>query len=696
MKKLSIMIFILGVVMNLNAQSYAVAVNDTVECRLGESVTVNVLENDYHVDGLEFYLLESNNGKYWTSNDTSITFYAEYEEYYRYSGFDPTSVRGYYRLVDENGNFDLSSFAYVVVKIVNNNFYDTLDRNNIATYVINNGCHFWRGPGYDAYYPNDTAIFYEYPKGSRKSLIFTSTLWVGGMDEENQLRLSAQTHRERGFDFWSGPISVFNGNISIDTSTVIEWNKIWKLNIEDVQYHINNFSKPGYRAIPEILRWPAHGDVNKGQAKYIAPFVDVDGDGFYRPLKGDYPLIKGHQCAFFIFNDLRTKNRETGNSNIIGIEVHGMMYQFEDAEDSIINNTTFLSYKIFNRSKHTLSNTYIGIWSDPDVGYAKDDYIGYDVGRSMYFGYNGEEVDGNGEFNAYGENPPVVGIVFLGGPYIDINDIDNPAGGCDESINGKGFGDGIIDNERYGMTGFVMHHSADGPQSDPSSAKDYYNYFRMRWKDSTEVQYGGVGCPEFSSYGPSCKFMYPGVSDPCNWGTEGVAPNGPVDWTEFNGYNGEPNSPNDRFGLGSCGPFTFKPGDVQKIDIAYVAARGDDGLISSLELLRVYADTLHNRFAQNTDDFGTQYLDVDEASFEIQSLEVYPNPVSDIITVVIPQGNTSTHFELYNIFGQKVIHQSIPSSQKKLNVDVSDLPDGIYVCAIISKKHSTSARIIKK
>ena len=691
MKKFVLVIITL-VFINLNgfSQQYAVATHDTIECGIGESVTVNVLENSYHVDNLDFWVDTSYCGYPFTVySPTQITFTADYKYFYNYSGSKTT--RFSFRLIDENGKFDQYSTGVITIRIINN-YYDTLNRNNIEAPVVCYGNHFWRGRGY-LNYNGDTSLHYTFPKGSKKILIYNSTFYIGGIDQNNNLKISAERYRSSGIDFLPGPINVINDTLSTDNFTICNWSRIWKLDIEEVQYHIDNYNKPGYRAIPEILSWPAHGDVGKGQAKYIAPFVDVDGDGFYRPLRGDYPLIKGDQCAFFVFNDLNLENRESVGSSPIGIEVHGMMYQFEDEDNLPVNNTTFLSYKIFNRSEHTLSDTYIGIFFGIDVGYGYDDYVGCDVSRGMYFGYNGEEVDGQGESFAYGENPPAIGVVFLGGPYINSNGFDDPDGGCDESINGKGFGDGIIDNERYGMTGFLFHINP-GVYGDPQCAEDYYNHLKMRWRDSTEVQYGGYPSP--ISYGPSCKFMYPGLSDPCNWGTGGVAPNGPVDWTELNANNGEPNWPDDRRGLGSCGPFTFKPGDVQKIDIAYVAARGDDGPLSSLDLLRVYADTLNNRFAQNTDDFGTQYLGVNEAPLENQSLKVYPNPVSDILTVVIPKVNASSNFVLYNIYGEKVMQQCISSSQKKLNLNLGNLPDGVYVASVISAKQNATKKIIKK
>ncbi len=80
---------------------------------------------------------------------------------------------------------------------------------------------------------------------------------------------------------------------------------------------------------------------------------------------------------------------------------------------------------------------------------------------------------------SYGANPPAQGIVVLGGPYMDADGEDNPSGECDESINGVGFGDGIMDNERFGMNKFIYFNNGGLPYSnDPSYDFQYYNYLK--------------------------------------------------------------------------------------------------------------------------------------------------------------------------------------------------------------------------
>ncbi len=676
----------------LFSQTYPVAVDDTVTAHIGEYITLNVIQNDYHPSNLRFVVNPNVINPYIIKyyDDSTITFYFDYDSYCNNTGEYITR----YGIIDEFGEYHIESFGDIHINIIND-YTEILDINNVQATVTPYANHFWEGHVNDPFpIEKDSTLHFEYPKGSGKQTIFTSTFWIGGIDQNNQIRIAADLYRQIGIDYWSGPLSVDNGTLYIDTATVYDWHRCWKLNKGDIIFHRYNWWKSGYTAIENIANWPAHGDETLNQSKYLAPFIDVDGDGYYDPYSGDYPLIKGDQCVFFIFNDLRTENKET-RGNEIGIEVHGMLYQFLEIDNDALNNTVFLSYKIFNRSAHTLSDTYIGMFTDIDLGYGWDDYIGCDVYRGMYFGYNGEEIDGNGHPIAYGENPPAQGVLFLGGPTIDTNNLDNPSGGCDECINGVGFGDGIIDNERYGMTSFIFFNNTSYITGDPDSASDYYNYMKAVWKDGAPLEYGNNGYPNSNTYGPECKFMFPGLTDSCNWGTGGNTPNGDVNWREENGNNGDPNYPADRRGLGSMGPFTFYPGTMQKIDIAYVVARGDDGPLSSVELLKVYADSIRARFIRNSDDFGTQYLDVNEELTRTNLLKIYPNPVTNRLQIENPDITNQFNYTIYDIYG-RVMLTGLLQSVGNTEINMDSLEKGVYIVLVSSRNQKYSARIIKR
>jgi hypothetical protein len=91
------------------------------------------------------------------------------------------------------------------------------------------------------------------------------------------------------------------------------------------------------------------------------------------------------------------------------------------------------------------------------------------------------------------------------------------------------FGNGIVDDERFGMRRFFYHNNSGVPDymTDPDYAPEYYNLLRGIWKDNTKMMYGGNAHSSSGAYGPACDFMFPGDTDVCDWGTGGIPPSGP-------------------------------------------------------------------------------------------------------------------------------------------------------------------------
>ena len=494
-----------------------------------------------------------------------------------------------------------------------------LDLNNVKARINTGGDMWWDLQG---------AARYEVPKGSGKMSMYSASLWIGGVDVNGQLKLAALRYRQIGNDFWPGPLTT-DGSASITPDVCLKYDKLFPITRMEVNmhiaWHLNPSLYPNYEIPRSIKEWPAHGDVSLGQSFYLAPFVDVNEDGVYTPEEGDYPyyditnalcksqeatregngimadqVIKGDQTLWWVFNDKGNIHTET-QGEAIGMEIRAQAFAFSTNDE--INNMTFYSYELINRSTYRLTETYFSQWVDPDLGYHLDDYVGCDVKRGLGYCYNGLAVDGSGAPGQYGAQPPAIGVDFFQGPYMDPDGLDNPKKDtlgnqiCDVSINGINFGDGIVDNERFGMRRFVYHNNstAGAPpyMQDPDVAIQYYNYLKGIWKDNTKMIYGGNAHSGAGAYGPECDFMFPGDSDPCNWGTGGVPPNGPVLWTEETAHN----LPNDRRFMQSAGPFTLEPGAVNYITVGIVWARASTGgPFASVELLRLVDDKSQRLF----------------------------------------------------------------------------------------------------
>ena len=664
------------------SQNIPIANDDYSDCRLGDTITINVINNDTHPDGLSFKVIHATNALAIT--DSTVTIFVDYEKFYNYTPNDTIIIP--YILHDENGNYGAESSAIVHFVVVDNDFYDYLDLNNIRAKIAASAQQFWNGP-FGLVQSNE----YEFPKGSGHQTIFNSTMWVGGLDESGSLKLAAERYRQPGMDYWPGPLSGDGSNLSIDESTVIDWQKVWKLSKEEIIYHKFHWQEEDYEPINDISTWPAHGDQDLNQSEYLAPFVDVDGDSIYDPMVGDYPLIRGDQCIYFIINDVRD-HKET-NGEQLGLEIHGMAYAFSNPDLLPMENTIFLSYKIFNRSAHTYTDTYIGLFTDLDIGYPRDDFIGCDVERGTYYGYNGDSIDGDGGSGTYGDHIPAQGVVFLGGPLLESNGLDDPDNQCDESINGVGFGDGIEDNERFGMTRFIYFNNGANPIiSDPEIAPEFYSYLGGLWKDGTPLEYGGNGHVSSGAYGPAANFMYPGLSDLCYWGTNGEEPYGPIDWTEATVGN----EPEDRRGLGVMGPFTFEPGTMERVDIAFVSAF-PEGEKTDVETLMDYIDVVRNEYKQDPDYFGYQWLGIEDENIHksINRIKAYPNPTNNKLTFSCENLNDNGNYKLTNIMGE-VISVGTIDIDELVTVDMENFQSGIYIITITDESNLYSVKVIKK
>jgi hypothetical protein len=467
---------------------------------------------------------------------------------------------------------------------------------------------------------------YIVPADGDNSVLYAGSLWLGGLSPDQQLKLAAITFRANGNDFWTGPLTN-DGTADIDELTCDEYDKFFVSERGDTQLHrsyhdcindpdcsLEEEFPDGYIMPSYFEEYPAHGNTALLQDFYLAPFYDYDGDGFYNPTSGDYPWydfireinceerrrtdavpLFGDQTYYWIFNDKGNVHSES-QGEPIGMEIRAQAFAF--ATNDEVNNMTFLNYVMINQGTQTLTETYFGTWIDADVGNAFDDYVGCDVQRGLGYAYNGVAVDpGADGSDGYGANPPAIGVDFFEGPYQDEDEIDNPLtldfSDAQDSLGipyrgiGIGYGDGVIDNERFGMRKFLYYNnSGNSINGEPTTALDYYNYMKGFWKNGQRMAYGGDGLnPNLGAdLSIEADYMFPGDTDPNAWGTQGT----PVDpWTEV----GEGNPANDRRFMQSAGPFTLEPGDWNNITVGMVYGRATAGEpFESVEIVRIADD----------------------------------------------------------------------------------------------------------
>ncbi|CAN5769006.1 hypothetical protein BH11BAC7_BH11BAC7_17270 [soil metagenome] len=537
-----------------------------------------------------------------------------------------------------------------------------LDINNVRTTIMTGGDMWW----------DLTTARYEVPKGGNAHSIYAGALWIGGLDAGGQLKVAAMTYRQTGNDFWPGPLDTTT--VSVDLATCNAFDKHWKITrkeVEDYSLYLQG-QLPGYIVPLVIQNWPGNGNSALGQGRYLAPFFDADGDGYYNYAAGDYPgydltgnagcskfQLFGDQVLWWVFNDKGNIHSETGAASI-GLEIHAQAFAFSTNDE--INNMTFYTYKIINRSTVTMNNTYFGQWTDADLGYAFDDFVGCDVGRGLGYTYNGDQNDGSSALPAigtYGANPPAVGMDFFEGPLADANDgIDN-----DHDGNTDEPGEQII------MSKFVYYNNDFSIIGNPENATHYYNYLSGFWKDGTPFQYGGNA---YQTGGVNCDYMFPGNSDTAGVGTGGIPQ---VTWSEVT----ENNSPDDRRMLQSAGAFTLDPGAVNYITVGAVWARAaNGGANASVELMRTTDDK-----AQRLFDNCFRTLDGPDApDLTLQELD------KEVILYLSNKPNSNNYLESYAAGDPGIVYGSL--NPALANIDTSFNFEGYQIFQLKDASVSTA------
>ncbi|MBL7933273.1 MAG: hypothetical protein JNL60_15310, partial [Bacteroidia bacterium] len=425
-------------------------------------------------------------------------------------------------------------------------------------------------------------------------------------------------------------------------ATCSKYDQIFQLTRTEVDMFVKNGATPS----SNITQWPGNGDVSMKQGKRLAPFVDVDFDGVYDPIASkDYPAydvydraetdalgvckakLFGDYTLFWVFNDNGGVHTETQGVPL-GVEVRAQAFAFKTNDE--INNMTFYSYEVFNRSSFQLNKTYFSVWTDADLGYFLDDYVGCDVKKGLGYIYNADPFDETAMgANGYGDYPPALGCDFFRGPLADVGDgIDNDMDGVKDEAG-----------ETIQMSRFTYYNNNYGafpPQTtNPAIAVHYYNYMTGFWKDSSPFTQGGNA---YGGTSPST-FIYDG-NPVTNTG-----------WTE----RGSGNTPGDRRFIQSAGPFTLKPGAVNEITFGcpWAQSSSKGGNLQSLELL-FNADVK----AQALFDNCFKLLDGPEApNMTIQEME------NELIVYLTNEKGTNNYRQFNNDYAEEdVTITSDPSS----------------------------------
>ncbi|MBP6455248.1 MAG: T9SS type A sorting domain-containing protein [Chitinophagaceae bacterium] len=531
--------------------------------------------------------------------------------------------------------FISSSKAQVISNATN-----TLDINNVSAGFLVHGDMFWN--------PTLGNSTYEFPKGSGKFSSHATALWIGAYDNGNSQLVTATQKYRNNFDFFPGPAFI-SLNQPIDSISCLEWAKIWKVNKTTIDSFLSINTHTLANTHPSILDWPAKGNQHSLSSlnnpmfvpdRELAPFVDVNSDGVYNPLDGDYPKIKGEQMLWWVFNDKAFAKTNT-NSPTMNLEIHASAYACKKVG---IENTIFVNYKINYWGSQIYDSAVVGLFVDGDLGNSFDDFIGFDSSKRMGIFYNSDILDEG--VNGYGTNLTQHGTVLIKSPN-------------DTASNLKPMGSFIFfDNSNNPVTG------------KPQIGQEFFNYLNATWKDGSSIK---NSCIPYGLNGNITKYVFP--NDPSN--VSGIS------------EKACGNLGGDRRFVMSCMPIKLLPG-MYPIEYTFAFINTDTGSNNANfnEIKRLadsaykYPDACETNFAPTS---------VNDYSLATE-VKVFPT-VSNQQIIITDLKNDKKQVIIFNAIGEKIYEETFSDIKKIL--DINSFSNGVYFLEIIKDKRSRVEKIIK-
>ena len=516
--------------------------------------------------------------------------------------------------------------------------HDSLDVNNISAWVgLNN--MLWIDPDTSG---NNYPPVCSFPKGSGVDFGFSGSLWLIAKDANDDRHLSVE--QESSFpgshtDYWPGPVSG-QPAAAMNYQSSADWARFWKI----YKTSIDSFLAMPIHTIANtpaaILEWPAKGNPNaKGAAGAsltittdMAPFIDVNGDGNYNALDGDYPVMRGDEMVWWIFNDMGVTHNQTSEYNL-GVDVSCTAFAYHAA--GVADNIQFYDFTIRNKSTLDYHGFRMSFKADLDLGYPFDDYIGFDSARRMAIYYNGTDTD-----QLYGAHPPIAAISMVhcsgddatGNPLI-------PAGGGMYYQNGS---------------------SASDIHIDPIVADDYDNYMHSKWRD-------GSSLPNNSN------FAFP--DNPALTGGNSMCATG--------------DSLRDRRVVISSTDMNLPSQGTATIAMALMITPNAGGCpYTNFNSITDVADSAHIIY------YSHPLLAVSNAAL-VNGIKLFPNPAKNVLHVALPHSISQPYkIAVYDVLGKAITIPAIQSGNE-FQLQTTSLPPGIYQVQVTAAGAVWNGRFVK-
>lgn len=479
--------------------------------------------------------------------------------------------------------------------------------------------------------------------------LYSSSLWFVAQGDQGQIALIAPTYNWLQNGFSAGPLDPATGQSDLAVCT--NFDRLWSVSAEDIADHLIDWADNGVidQPVEAIMAWPGRNNphfepYNGFPLPYadiaMAPFFDNNGDGIYNPLDGDYPDVElaenpPSQLIWCIYSRAD-----------VGLQLGQTAWVYSCTGNSPLNRTVFVRFDLTYLGATELTDAYVGLWSDPDLGCYTDDFIGSYPAANACFVYNSDDVDGITDCSCLGNVPafcdqiPVQSMVLLN------ND----------------------------MSSFIAYNSPSVGENtpaitDPNSTAEYYNYLRGHWRDGSPITVGGNG---YQSAGSLTSFLYDG--DPRN----------PNEWTMMQPSSSIQNLDSRTLMNTSLG--ALSPGRHIRLDYAYAYHLHPNPSYWLDHIGQMYeeVDWLRSWYAGLTPPCDPpQAVSVSEPISK--GVYVYPNPTSGQLNVRFEEPAART-LRVFDLNG-RICNVAIAGNGDHFEMDSSALPAGLYILQVTSAGH---------
>jgi hypothetical protein len=505
-----------------------------------------------------------------------------------------------------------------------------ISANNITQFLMNNGTSSYNDSG-----SGSSGLLW--PAASQKNLVYRDGILWGGY-VNGQLHVGG-SHYVTGLK----PGRILSaGNAAGPADPTYN---IWKL-------------KKGWETVPPGTE---HDQLqfayNNWPMLYGAPFEDNNADGTYS-VNVDKPRYMGDETLWFVANDLDSAQAlSLFGTPPIGIELRGTEFAMASPD---LQNVLFKKVQLWNKSTTPVTEMYISIWSDPDLGNADDDFIGCDSTLDIGYVYNSSDTD-----NVLGIHPPALGYVALQTPI-------TPALSTDSAVFN---GTSVSGFKNIQMNAFAFYVKLFAGFDDvvigkKTGAESVYNNMKGNMQD-------GSPCLD-PLKNRVTKWM---AGDP-------VLGSG---WYEGTGWPNGP-QPGDRKLLMSFGPFTFMPGEMQELVYAYCVGKGTSNL-NSISVMRQLCSEVKSNYSKIGGITTTE-----SKQFDFQLMQNYPNPFnpSTVINYALRTSGKVT-LKIYDVLG-KLVETLVDEPQEvgwhSIAFSGTSLPSGVYFYRLETQNSAKTRKML--